>query len=150
MFQLAAAYFNGYVSDIEVLWVLITSIGAIFSIHNLIESRRDLKVLKMRGVRNGRMKIALTGIRAETGRLVIQTIFLIVGIDAMTLQEAPIYPHEPWHIALTRFLFQWGFIAASAILTLKSYWNYSLRRDLIEHGIKLEPHETQPDYKQEG
>jgi hypothetical protein len=139
---IAGTYFHGNVSDIEVLWVLIATIGVIFSLHNVQESRKDLHALRERNIRNGRHRIAITGLRAEAGRAIVQMIYFTIGAYAMAFPEPPTQ-HEPFKFSLFRFLFQWGFILSSVILTLKSYWNYELRRDLIEHGIKLEPYETE-------
>jgi hypothetical protein len=139
---IAGTYFGGYVSDIEILWVLIALVGMIFSLHNVSETRQDLAVLRYKNIRNGRWKIAVTGLRAEVGRFIIQSIYLAVGIYAMFFPDPPSM-HESLRVAAFRFLFQWGFIVSSLILTLKSYWNYELRQELVEHGVKLEPHETE-------
>lgn len=151
MTYLAASYFGGYVSDIEIMWVLIALFGAVFSAHNLNESRKDLAILKERGITNGRQKIAKTGFRAEVARLTVQVIFITVGIIAMTFQDPPAVVHEPLKLMLFRFIFQWGFIVGSAMLSLSSYWNWSLRRDLLEHGVRIEPHELaqQPQQTEE-
>jgi len=138
---LASSYFNGYVSDIEILWTLIALGGLVFSIYNIREAFNDVAALKLRKIKNGRMKIAMVGLKAELGRAIIQTIFLAVGILAMNFQDPPVQIHEPFKVALFRFVFQWGFILSGLILALKSYWNFQLRRDLMEHGIQLEPHE---------
>lgn len=141
---IAGTYGSGAVSDIEILWTLISLIGLLFSFYNIKESRQDLAVLRERHIRNGRWRIAVTALRAELGRAIIQGINVTIGIFAMTFPEPP-SAAEPLKVQVFRFIFQWGFILSSFILTLKSYWNFSLRRELIEHGIKLEPHETEPE-----
>ena len=139
---IAGTYFHGNVSDIEILWTFLAIIGLAFSFHNVSESRKDLDVLRERGIRNGRWKIAMTALKAEVGRGIIQFIFMLIGIMAMLYPEPPAQI-DSFKLSIYRFIFQWGFIASSVILVLKSYWNYQLRRELIEHGIKLEPHETE-------
>lgn len=138
--MLASTYFNGYVSDIEILWVLIALAGLIFSLFNLRESIIDIRELRVRRITNGRKKIAITGFKAEIGRVIIQFIFILIGVMAMTFQDAP-QSHEPFKIALFRFIFQWGLIVSSIILSLKSYWNYILRKDLLRYGVTIQPHE---------
>lgn len=142
---LAGTYYHGFVSDIEILWVLIALFGAGFSIHNLRESFMDITALRLSGIRNGRWKIARAALKSESARLFIQLIYIMVGIGAMTFQEPPVQYHQPLHIQIFTFLFQWGFILSSAMLTAISYWNFALRRDLLESGIRIEPHEMAYD-----
>jgi hypothetical protein len=135
-FLVAAAY--GSVSDIEILLVVISSIGLIFSLYNLKESWKDWRLLKNLGKTDfgrdydPRMVVALNGLRSEVSRSIIQAIYLALGIFAMLIAEAPPV-HLPLKIVIFGFLFRWGFILASILLTLKSYWSYQVRSRVLAH-----------------
>lgn len=141
---LAAAY--GSVSDIELLLVLISLIGLSFSIFNLRESWRDWRVLKLLKKtdygRNydPRMVVAINGLRAEAARAIIQLIYLALGVFAMFIAETSPAIHLPLKIQIFGFIFRWGFILASILLTLKSYWGYQVRHRVLEHyGSEIDP-----------
>lgn len=129
MFNIIAASY-GNISDIEIMWTLLALGGAFFAIFNLIESHQDLAALKDRDITDGRFKIAKTGLRAEIARLTIQIINATIGIMAMTYPDPPSTIHESLRDTIFRFFFTWGFIFSATLLSLQSYWNYSLRHDL--------------------
>lgn len=128
---LAAQY--GSVSDIELVWTLLALAGLSFSVYNVREAAADLGALKRSGERNGRMLLARMTVRSEVARMAIQLIFLTIGIGAMTLQDAQNQSQLPFRVALVSFLIQWGLIFASALISLKSYWAYSMRSQLKTH-----------------
>jgi hypothetical protein len=84
---LAAQY--GTVSDVELVWTIIATVGAGFSIYNLRDALKDRAALKRLHNRNGRWLLANFAIRAEAARLAIQLIFLTIGILAMLIVDAP-------------------------------------------------------------
>jgi len=145
-FLIAAAY--GSVSDIEILLVLISSIGLAFSIFNLRESWGDWRFLKNLGKTDygsnydPRMVVAINGLRSEVARTIIQTIYLSLGIFALFIPEN--HAILPLKLQIFGFLFRWGFIAASILLTLKSYWGYQIRHRVLEHyGFEDDPNNEQ-------
>lgn len=146
MFNVLAATY-GTISDIELMWTLIALAGASFSVWNIKESRRDLAALRESKIGNGRYQIATQSLRAEIITFAIQLIHISIGIVAMTLREYPATLQEPLKLVIFRFLFTWGLIAVGTMLLLKSYWNYQLRRYLlqqvVEEGTYL--HETKEE-----
>jgi hypothetical protein len=127
MSLLGAAY--GSVSDIEIFWTLMALAGGVLSGYNLKESWEDMRVLRAHNIEDGRWLIARYSFRAELARLIIQSINFTIGVFAMTFPEPP-PTTEPLKTTIFRFLFTWGFITSASLLALKSYWNFSLRRNL--------------------
>ena len=84
---LAATY--GTVSDIEILWTAIAVVGAFFSQYNLRESIKDRAALKAIDQPNGRLMVANTAVKSEGSRLVMQLIFMAIGVMAMFIAGAP-------------------------------------------------------------
>lgn len=128
---LIAAHY-GPVEDIEVVWTLIAFIGAIFSVYNVREARKDLHALSTIDKNNGRGKLGRFAIKTEVARLAIQLIFLLIGVLAMSVQSRGTPAGTPWNIVLLGIIFRWGLIIASLLVTLKSYWGYKIRKDLRE------------------
>lgn len=136
MIHLLAAQY-GTVSDIEILFFLIAFFGACFSLFNLRESWRDLCYLKERKIGNGRRLIAFSSFRAEIARLIIQAIYMTIAVLAMTFPDPPSnLSNVPFKVTLYRFVFTWGFIIAASLLSLKSFWNWSLRKTLLSEGLR--------------
>lgn len=127
---LAAAY--GSVSDIELIWTLIAVIGAFFSIYNLKEAFKDFKTLGFIDRKNGRGLIARATLKSEFARLIIQLIFITIGIFAMFITEVPLPPGTPFKIVAIGFVFRWGIIISSLLITFKSYWAYQVRTELAK------------------
>lgn len=146
---IAAAY--GSVSDIEILLVLVSSIGLFFSFFNLRESWKDWRVLRRSKKTDygknydPRMVVAINGLRAEVARAIIQGIYLSLGIFAMFIAEADPRIHFPLKLVIFGFLFRWGFITASILLSLKSYWGYQVRHRVLEHYGALDPEDEKKD-----
>jgi hypothetical protein len=134
---LAAQY--GTVSDVELVWTIIATVGAGFSIYNLRDALKDRAALKRLHNRNGRWLLANFAIRAEAARLAIQLIFLTIGILAMLIVDAPDQLHQPPLIVALGIVFRWGLIVSALLLTLKSYWGYSLRRTLLSPQVMADP-----------
>jgi hypothetical protein len=125
---IAAQY--GTISDIEVVWTLIALFGLIFSVFNVREALIDRKVLKISGVKNGRKMIADYSLISESARATIQTIFLVVGILAMTLADAIDSANAPWNVVLIGVVFRWGLILSASLISLKSFLAWRLRKEL--------------------
>lgn len=127
---LAASYGNGYVSDIEIVWVLANLVGAWFSIRNVRAARLDVQdAATLPRLTNGRRRLAATSLRVELARLAIQGIFLAIGGFALALpaQETAALPLR---YQLFGAVFRWGLIAASLLVTYQSIENWAMRRSL--------------------
>jgi hypothetical protein len=132
---LAAQY--GTVSDVEIVWTLIALIGAIFSIHNLIQSLGDKKYLDRMGIENGRLTLAKFSILMEGCRVAIQTIFMTIGIGSMFL--ADVSEHNlPTTYVVFGAIFRWGLIFAASLVTFKSYLGWQVRKELIAQRVQLD------------
>jgi hypothetical protein len=112
------------------MWVLIALVGAVFSVFNLHQAREEKKRLKALGIANGRSLLARTNLVAESTRLAKQTIFVLIGILAMFLPEAPDSLDLPTAQAVTGFVVRWGLIVASLLTTYQSYLSWKVRRQL--------------------
>jgi hypothetical protein len=139
---LAAQY--GSISDIEIVWTLIAIFGGAFSIHNLKESITDRKVLKTAGIENGRMLLANVQVKAESCRLIIQTIFLGIGLSAMTFKDSPDQVDLPLRLVLFSFFIQWGLIVAALLIAYKSYLGWRVRQDFLQQDHLTRALLTQP------
>lgn len=126
---LAAQY--GTVSDIEIVWTVIAFIGLCFSVHNLVQAVGDLEVLRANNISNGRLILAKFTIKAEAARSIMQLIFFLIGVGAMTLVDPPNQLNLPIRVVLITALFRWGLVIAAGLVTLKSYWAWQVRRELI-------------------
>lgn len=123
--MLAAAY--GTISDIELVWTLIASIGAFYSLWNLREAIVDLRALGKIG--NGRRLVAWTTLQSEIARLLVQLIFIAIGIGAMLLPDAS-QRDLPTRYVLYGALIRWGLIVASLLILYKSYLAHRVRKTL--------------------
>ncbi len=124
-----AAY--GSVSDIEVAWVIIAVIGAVFAAFNLDAAHSDKLRLEQLGVANGRSKLAKANLFAEVTRLIKQCIFALIGVLAFFVPEAPDTLDLPLAQAAIRFAITWGLVLASVLTTYQSYLAYKVRRDIL-------------------
>jgi len=144
---LAAAY--GSVSDIEILLVVVTTIGLLYGFYNIREMYRAWIILHRQGKTDhgphydARMVVAINGLRSEIARVLIQLWLVTLGVIAMTIPETPPYIHEPFKLVIFGFIFRWGIIGTSLLLSLKSYWGYQVRQRVNEHYGEGEP-EDQP------
>lgn len=120
-----AAY--GSVSDVEILWVLVALVGLVYSILNILDARGDKEYLDTHNIQNGRRALAKYQLIAEYLRAAIQLIFAMIGLAAMTLPEVPNSAHLPRHELIIRVLLTYGLIAASIMLSIKSYLGYRVR-----------------------
>lgn len=126
---IAAQY--GTVSDIEIVWTLIALFGASFALYNWREASADLRALKVAGTKNGRLLLASTNRVMESIRVVVQTIFLTIGLLAMTIPDRPDARLDN-RIEITAFLIRWGIITASGLIAFKSFLAFRLRNELKE------------------
>lgn len=125
---LAAGY--GTVSDIELVWVIIALVGAIFSAFNLKNAIDDFRALHLLDRANGRGLIARNTFKSEAARLATQSIFLLAGLLIMTIPDSPDTPGRPWNVILIGAVVRWGFVTASILVSLQGYWSYQVRREL--------------------
>lgn len=136
----------GSISDIEILWTLIALFGLGFSVYSVREAAADSGALRRSGEKNGRLILARTTLRSEVARMIIQLIFLMIGLAAMTIQEPPAQIERPLNIVLASFLIQWGLILSSLIVSLKSFWAYQARAQLkLHYGDPQDPNSRDRD-----
>lgn len=131
MIILAASY--GTVSDIEVAWTLLAFTGLIFSLFNLRNSYLDLR--ETDNLTNGRRIIAVSQMKLESTRIIIQLLFLAIGVGAMFLVDASTAA-LPLKYQLFGALFRWGLIVSALLITYQSYLSWKIRQ------VLLAPHVT--------
>jgi hypothetical protein len=126
----------GTVADVEILWTISAAIGAFFSIINIGWAYGDYKFLKHEEIVNGRFTIARAALWSEVCRFIIQVIFLAIGVFSMLLPQSP--PEVlPIKLRLFVFLFQWGMITSSILLTFKTIlWSYT--RKVVRNNNHIE------------
>lgn len=120
----------GSVGDIEILFTVLASVGAAFSIFSTVEAIRDYGAITSAGISNGRRLLAWTSVHSETARLIIQLIFLTLGVLAMFLPEVPPQIHLPTLQFVFGEVFRWGLITASGLLMYKSILSHVVRQHL--------------------
>ena len=125
--MIAATY--GPIEDIELLWVLIALVGVIYSTINVREAYRDWQFVKERKISNGRRVLARVHLISETLRVASLSIFLIIGLLALSV-ESPQPDQLPFKIVAIQFIIRWGLISASIMLVIKSYLAKRVRDEL--------------------
>lgn len=116
--MISATY--GPVEDIELMWALIALIGVIYSSINVREALSDWNFVRERHITNGRRLLARAQLAAESLRLFVLLVFLIIGVLATTI-ENPAPSHLPTNVVVIQFIIRWGLIASSVALVVKSY-----------------------------
>jgi len=129
----AAAY--GTVSDIELMWVLISVFGFFYSMFNLRESHMDVRALHFAGIKNGRYLVARTSRYQDAVRSMIHAIFLSIGVLAMILPETPPNADLPLINYAIGFAIRWGLIAAAILLVSQSFVARQTRMKLLKEEI---------------
>lgn len=152
--------FDSYwtISDIEIFWVIIALVGCVYSVSNVRAALMDVRrlydappysghwtwwqlfyanlgwgrPLPINPDGNGRFPIAWAQARVETARLLIQVIFITVGIAAMTVPdiETSLLPTK---YVIVGALSRWGFIAASLLVTYQSVVNRRVRKHVLAY-----------------
>lgn len=120
----------GPISDIELLWSMIAAVGLSFALWNVRDAWIDYKAMPAE-VQNGRRSLAILGVKMEVCRVIIQAIFLMCGLLAMTLYAAENELTQPWRIVLIGAMFRWGFVVCGLLVMYMSYANYKVRRSLL-------------------
>lgn len=108
----------GSVAPIEIVWTAIAAAGAVFAAYNAYQAGGDYAAARLSGGPVGRF--ALLVLITESCRVVIQAIFVAIGIEAMLLPHFHPPPgyHNPAHVFT--LVFQWGMITAACLLTIQS------------------------------
>lgn len=102
----------------NVLWLLFASVGIIIGVLLIVDARLDLKALKIKRVDGQKKVIAVVAIWSESGRLLIQIIF--IGIGIWSVSQPP--PRDPNNI------FSWLLVIVSAIMNVNSVASYISKR----------------------
>jgi len=126
----AAQY--GTVSDIEIVWTLIAAFGLCFALFNLFDAYRDWKALT--GRLNGLRAIAVLSLKLEGTRVAIQSIFVTIGVLAMTMKDPPSSLSLPWKQVVIGAVFRWGLVISATLVMYQSYVNFEARRYLRAYG----------------
>ena len=136
---LGAAY--GSVSDIEIFWTLIATLGLCFSFYTIREASGDWLTIRDSGIGNGRKLLARSTLLSEWGRAVVQSIFLVIGVLAMFTPEAPNASEGPWYVVAIRVLITWGLISSSILISGNTALSFYTRRQLqriVREGLERE------------
>jgi hypothetical protein len=126
--MLAQTY--GTVSDVEILWTLISLAGVIFGAFNLWAAWGDRHALVLSRIFNGRRTVANFAIRGEIARMYVQSVFFTIGVLAMFLPEPPPVAHLPLQYVIFGAVFRWGFITSAAVILGKSIDSFVTRRKI--------------------
>lgn len=119
----------GTVSDIEIVWVGLASVGVGFTLYNMISAYKDMRYLMgLKLPPNGRRDLAVSTVLVEAMRLICLLIFIAIGIAAMTLPEIPPDLQIPTNQLVIGILIRWGLILASILIILQSILNAAIRR----------------------
>lgn len=125
--MLALSY--GTVSDIEITWTLIATLGLGFSLFNLIDAWRDRTAVIAARLTNGRRIIANFAVRAEAARTAIQAIFVLIGAMAMFIPDPP--PGALHGFAeIDSIVTQSGLVLVALLIMVKSIDAYLVRHQL--------------------
>lgn len=127
--MIAAAY--GTVSDIEIMWTLISAVGFLLASYSAMDAHREYRMFKELGSSNGLGILAKSWRLTAVVSLVVQAIFTSIGIISMTIPEAP-PGSTPWNITFAGFLVRWGLITASLLLTFREAVIMNRRRQFRE------------------
>lgn len=120
--MLGAGY--GNISDIEVMLVVISTLGLAFSLYNTWRAYGDYKWLRDHKVKNGRWFLAKMWLWSESGRAYLQFVFAYIGVRAW------FYPDPP--TTVDGVILRWMFLLASAVVTAKTINIWYTRSRLIE------------------
>lgn len=134
MINLLLAHY-GTVEDIEILFTVLATIGAGFSLFSTIEAIKDYGAISRAGISNGRRLLAWTSVHNEVARFIIQLIFVTLGILAMLLPGA----HDvalPTLQVVFGAVFRWGLITSSALLMYKSILSHIVRQHLRQERVE--------------
>lgn len=121
----------GTISDIEIFWVLMTSVALAFSLYNTWEAIQDYRFFRKQvqsPTVNGRQDQATGTIVAEVSRTVILLIFLSIGIGAMIIPEPPHNLELPLDQRIVSALIRWGLILSAILILLQTLNNARIRR----------------------
>jgi len=116
----ATAHVNTYVA----IWSVLALTGMILTAIWLIETWNDARDLRRSDVRDDDLVIvSRTAVRNAVGRLVVNAVFLAIGVAIVAAELGALVPHRTEIIP-------WGFILAILVLTSLSYADRLERRDL--------------------
>jgi hypothetical protein len=123
----------GTVSDIEILWLVVASIGALFAGWNALDAHKDCKALDLANIHNGRRLVARATRAQDALRFCVHLIFVSIGIMACILSDPPDRLEQPWQNVVIQVLVTWGLITAAVILMIGTaigrYSRYELLRE---------------------
>lgn len=116
----------------EILWTATAAIGCLFSLLNFANARADLLVARHLRDLNGRRSLALGTMVTETVRVVVQLIFILIGVDAMLLPNRRA-DHLPPNARLEGYFIEYGLLAAATLLAVQALILYRTRVNVLQH-----------------
>ena len=132
--MLAAGY--GNVSDFEIMWTAIATIGFIFAVLNLIGVIGDFRRLRSAGIKNGRWYMAKLAVVTESGRAYLQLFFVLVGAYSMTLPDPPPTSSD-LHDEIINAAIRWGFLTAAVWTCGKTVYTWYVYKRLTEDNDEI-------------
>lgn len=115
----------GNASLLEILWTSIAIVGAVYSVGNLVEARRDFAALMQSG-HNGILKLlANQQRRNQAERTILLCGFATIGVLACGFPNTP-GPYTPARVVMASL-----FIALELRVTYGSWADHEDRQDLM-------------------
>lgn len=114
---------------LEVGWALMALVGFLVNAWAINDAVADLRYLEARGLNGARERVARGNARDETLRAVIQAIFLVIAVVALTTAPTdPDRPITPLGVVLTG-----GIIGVEIILIAKAFLGRRDRRWIVAY-----------------
>ena len=115
----------------EAIWSAVALVGMVYSALNVKNGAADLDALKP--VTNGRSIVAWGNIRRDSFRLIIQFLYLVIGVWAGQTPNPPEYSLNP-SVPVGAVIF----ITTSFLLTLSAFYDHRDRVTLLRGNLKRE------------
>jgi hypothetical protein len=136
---LAATY--GTVSDIEIIFLCITTFGIIFSLANVKNMWNDKQALlsvpedERDDLYWAKVELANTAFTAELLRFFMQALLFTLAAFSATIAEPPSQIHLPLKLVLFGTIFRWGLTFVAGALAFTSYLTKKTRR-VVQNRLK--------------
>lgn len=129
--MIAAGY--GTVSDFEIFFLVVSSVGVVFASLNVFSLWGDYRFLYSQGRNNnkdGAWLLTKAGLFSEMGRLFVQATFVYIAILIMTIPDPP--PAGGWRNQTTSGIARWAFLISALWICSKTAYTWYIRKRLIE------------------
>lgn len=115
-------------SPIEVVWTALAVLGFLVAAINTAESIGDLAAVEELRITNGRRITAWFIVATECTRVLVQSVFILLGVLAMGLPGAPENVQVPADIRKFTLVFQWGLVFVASLIVAQSIAIFLMRR----------------------